>query len=111
VVGTDFVIGFGAKGLAYRLHPVQAHVPSEACGAHATTHWGGDVVVPACTQIASTARTELCAGVWPAAPHTESNHDSRKGFRIVDGHTARPQGPGLGVNPDPGMLGDPLASF
>ena len=73
--------------------------------------WGGDVIAAACVQAGATIKPQLCEGVWLAAPYIDGNYDARNGIRIQDGHIERPLGPGLGVTPDPGVFGEPIASF
>ena len=73
--------------------------------------WGGDIIAAACTQVGATVKPELCEGVWLAAPYIEGNFDPENGIQIVDGHIARPTGPGLGVVPDESKFGAPVASF
>ena len=73
--------------------------------------WGGDVIAAACVQLGSTVNPVLSEGVWIAAPYIDGNYDSKNGIVINDGHIVRPQGPGLGVEPDAGTFGDPVLSF
>ena len=39
------------------------------------------------------------------------HYDSRNPVRVEAGHIRVPTGPGLGVVPDDGVFGDPVASF
>jgi Rieske 2Fe-2S family protein len=48
---------------------------------------------------------------WLAQPYIESNFDPKNGVNIVGGHIRLPEGPGLGVVPEEGMFGAPVASF
>ena len=50
-------------------------------------------------------------GAWIAAPYIDGHYDEKSGPRIENGHIRLPDGPGLGVVPDPDMFGDPVASF
>lgn len=73
--------------------------------------WGGDIIAAACTHIGSTVAPRLNEGVWIAAPYIEGNYDSTNGIAIEDGHIQLPTGPGLGVVPDDGIFGEPIAVF
>ena len=88
----------------------------DICHAYSLPHtcddsWGGDIIAAACTHIGSTVRPKLLEGVWLAAPYIEGHYDEKNGIDIVGGHIQRPIGPGLGVFPDEGMFGSPIASF
>lgn len=114
-VGTGLVDGFGMK--VTRIGGLQnMRTLRDICEARNLPHtcddsWGGDIIAAACTQIGSTVRTDLCEGVWLAAPYIEGNYDPDNGIRIVDGHIKRPTGPGLGVTPEESKFGSPIASF
>jgi L-alanine-DL-glutamate epimerase-like enolase superfamily enzyme len=73
--------------------------------------WGGDVIAAACAHIGSTVAPRLNEGVWIAAPYIEGHYDSTHGIDVVDGHIQLPTGPGLGVVPDDGIFGEPIAVF
>ena len=53
----------------------------------------------------------LLEGVWLAQPYIEGHYDTVNPVRIVDGHIALPEGPGLGVLPDEALFGAPVASY
>ncbi len=113
--GTGLVDGFSMK--VTRIGGLQnMRTFRDICAARNLPHtcddaWGGDIIAAACVQIGATVRPALCEGVWLAAPYIEGNYDAACGQRISDGHIARPKGPGLGVTPEPGLFGDPVASF
>ncbi len=113
--GTGLVDGFGMK--VTRIGGLQnMRTFRDICEARNLPHtcddaWGGDIIAAACTQIGATVRPDLCEGVWLAAPYIEGNFDPDNGIQIVDGHIARPTGPGLGVVPDESKFGAPIASF
>ena len=113
--GSGLVDGFGMKVTRIGgLQPMTAL--RDVCDAMNLPHtcddaWGGDIIAAACVQIGATVRPSLNEGVWLAAPYIAGNYDARNGISIVDGHIARPMGPGLGVVPDEGMFGDPVFSF
>lgn len=73
--------------------------------------WGGDIIAAACLHIGATVNPKLSEGVWLAEPYIEGHYDSEHGINIVRGKITLPQGPGLGVVPDEGIFGAPLASF
>ena len=50
-------------------------------------------------------------GVWLAQPYVDGHYDRPKGVTVEGGHIRLPKGPGLGVVPDEGIFGAPLASF
>jgi L-alanine-DL-glutamate epimerase-like enolase superfamily enzyme len=113
--GSGLVDGFGMKVTRIGgLYPMTAF--RDVCDAMNLPHtcddaWGGDIIAAACVQIGATVRSSLNDGIWLAAPYIAGNYDARNGIHIVEGHIARPTGPGLGVVPDEGMFGDPVASF
>jgi L-alanine-DL-glutamate epimerase-like enolase superfamily enzyme len=73
--------------------------------------WGSDIVAAACVHIGATVPPRLSEGVWIAGPYIAGHYDEENGIRIVDGQIAVPEGPGLGITPEPGIFGDPVASF
>ncbi|UZD90353.1 mandelate racemase/muconate lactonizing enzyme family protein [Cognatishimia activa] len=114
-VGTGLVDGFGMK--VTRIGGLQnMRVFRDICEARNLPHtcddsWGGDIIAAACTQIGATVKPQLNEGVWLAAPYIEGHYDPENGIKIIDGHIQRPTGPGLGVEPDETLFGDPIASF
>src|SRR5699024_10019217 len=113
--GTGLVDGFGMKitriGGMHNMCTVR-----DICAARNLPHtcddaWGGDIIAAACTQVGATMQPELCEGVWLAAPYIDEHYDSKNGIDIQAGHIERPQGPGLGVIPDPEAFGDAVAHF
>ena len=114
-VGTGLVDGFGMKITRIGgLHKMRAF--RDICEARNLPHtcddsWGGDIIAAACVQIAATVRPDLNEGAWLAAPYIEGHYDAENGPRIKDGYISRPSEPGLGVLPDLGLFGSPLASF
>ena len=114
-VGQGLVDGFGMK--VTRIGGLHAMTTfRDICEARSLPHtcddaWGGDIIAAACTHIGTTVQPRLQEGVWLAAPYIEGNFDSRNGIKIVGGHIKLPEGPGLGVVPDDGIFGAPVASF
>ncbi len=113
--GTGLVDGFGMKVTRIGgLHPMRAF--RDLCAARNLPHtcddsWGGDIIASACTQIGATIQPHLSEGVWLAQPYIQGHFDSRHGVKIEGGHITCPQGPGLGITPDEGVFGAPVASF
>ena len=66
--------------------------------------WGGDVIAAACVHLAATVAPHLLEGVWIAADYIGDHVDPEHPVEAVDGQIAVPQGPGLGVRPDPARL-------
>jgi len=73
--------------------------------------WGGDIIAAACVHIGATVAPRLLEGVWLAEPYIGSHYDSDDPVRIEGGRIRVPTGPGLGVVPDEGVFGEPVASF
>lgn len=61
--------------------------------------------------VAATVHPRLLDGVWIAEPFTKVHYDPANPARVEAGRIRVPTGPGLGVVPDDGALGDPVASF
>ena len=115
VAGTGLVDGFGMKVTALGgLHPMRAF--RDICAARNLPHtcddaWGGDLIAAACTHIGATVAPELLEGVWIAAPMIDGHYDQKNGVRVEGGYIKRPQGVGLGIVPEEGIFGEPVASF
>jgi len=73
--------------------------------------WGGDIIAAACVHIGATVHPDLLEGVWIAAPYIDGHYDPVNGIRIENGGICVPEGPGLGVVPDPSVWGPPVLSF
>ncbi|TGR81402.1 mandelate racemase, partial [Mesorhizobium sp. M2D.F.Ca.ET.223.01.1.1] len=48
---------------------------------------------------------------WIAQEYIKGHFDQKQPIVIKQGHIAVPQRPGLGVKPEPGMFGKPLAIY
>ena len=88
----------------------------DLCEARSMPHtcddsWGGDIIAAACVQVGATVQPRLLEGVWLADSHMDVHYDSANPVRIEGGHIQVPTGAGLGVVPDEGVFGDPVASF
>ncbi|WP_434053910.1 MAG: enolase C-terminal domain-like protein [Roseibium sp.] len=73
--------------------------------------WGGDIIAAACTHVAATVKPTLLEGVWLAEPMIETPYSENGGVRIRQGHIDLPSGPGLGVDVNESLFGDPIATF
>jgi L-alanine-DL-glutamate epimerase-like enolase superfamily enzyme len=73
--------------------------------------WGGDIIAAACVHIGATVQPRLLEGVWLAETYIDGHYDSQNPVRIESGHIKVPTDAGLGVVPDQGVFGDPVASF
>lgn len=113
--GTGLVDGFGMK--VTRIGGLNAiRAVRDICAACNLPHtcddnWGGDIIAAACTQIGATVSPRLSEGVWIAAPYLGDHYDKRHGVAVRGGHIDLPKGPGLGIVPEAGAFGDPVASF
>jgi 4-hydroxyproline betaine 2-epimerase len=74
-------------------------------------NWGSDIIAAACVHIGATVQPRLLEGVWIAEPHLDTHYDSNNPIRVEAGQIQVPTGPGLGVVPDEGVFGEPVASF
>lgn len=88
----------------------------DVCEARSLPHtcddsWGGDLIAAACVHVAATVHPRLLEGVWLAEPFVNLHYDSVNPVRVEGGRIRVPTGPGLGVVPDDGALGNPAASF
>jgi L-alanine-DL-glutamate epimerase-like enolase superfamily enzyme len=114
-VGLGICDGFGLK--VTRLGGLNAMATvRDICAARSMPHtcddaWGGDIIAAACVHIGATVEPRLIEGVWIAAPYIAGHYDPKNGVRIENGHIRVPDGPGLGITPDEGAFGDPVASY
>lgn len=114
-IGSGLIDGFGMK--ITRIGGLQPmRVFRDICAVRTLPHtcddsWGGDIIAAACAHVGASVQPRLMEGAWLAQPYIEGHYDSRNGVRIEGGHIRLPDGPGLGVVPDEGVFGAPLASF
>jgi L-alanine-DL-glutamate epimerase-like enolase superfamily enzyme len=73
--------------------------------------WGGDIIAAACVHIGATVEPSRFEGAWIAQEYLEGHYDSANPVDIEQGHIKVPTGPGLGINPDPGVFGKPIAVY
>lgn len=74
-------------------------------------NWGGDIIAAACVHVGATVATRLFEGAWIAAPYIAEHYDAANGPRIENGRIKIPQGPGLGITPNPDRIGAAAQSF
>jgi L-alanine-DL-glutamate epimerase-like enolase superfamily enzyme len=114
-VASGVADGFGLK-ITRLGGPSAFATVRDICAARSLPHtcddsWGGDVIAAACVHMGATVEPRLLDGVWLAAPVIAEHYDAANGVSIEGGHIRVPTGPGLGVVPDEGQFGPPLASF
>ncbi|TPI47650.1 mandelate racemase [Mesorhizobium sp. B2-9-1] len=73
--------------------------------------WGGDIIAAACVHLAATVEPRRMEGAWIAQEYIKGHFDQKQPVIIKQGHIAVPQGPGLGVKPEPGMFGKAVAIY
>jgi len=74
--------------------------------------WGGDITAAATVHMGATVPDEFYEGTWISQPYQEPAYATvTPTVRAAGGHIAIPTGPGLGVVPDLGHWGDPVATF
>ncbi|MDX8534737.1 mandelate racemase/muconate lactonizing enzyme family protein [Mesorhizobium sp. VK25A] len=73
--------------------------------------WGGDIIAAACVHLAATVEPRRMEGAWIAQEYIKGHFDQKHPVVIKQGHIAVPQRPGLGVKPEPGMFGKPVAIY
>jgi L-alanine-DL-glutamate epimerase-like enolase superfamily enzyme len=73
--------------------------------------WGGDIIAAACVHLASTVEPRRFEGAWIAQEYISGSFDSENPVMIANGHIVVPDRPGLGVTPDQGVFGEPIAVF
>lgn len=73
--------------------------------------WGGDIIAAACAHVAATVEPRLLEGVWIAEPYIDGHYDSKNPVVVDSGYIRIPKGFGLGVAPDEGAFGTPIAAY
>ena len=73
--------------------------------------WGSDIIAAACVHMAATVDPDVHSATWIADAYIDGHLDRNGGVEVVDGWIAVPRGPGLGIDPDPDQLGDPVMTF
>ena len=115
VIGEGLVNGFGMK--ISRIGGLQSFSTfRDICAARNLPHtcddsWGGDIVAAACVQAGATVKPELLEGVWVATGYIDETYAPDNPVVVKDGRICLPQGPGLGIEIDETVFGNPIASF
>ncbi|GAA4890248.1 mandelate racemase/muconate lactonizing enzyme family protein [Actinomycetospora straminea] len=96
--------------------PTRAAQARDLCALRSLPHtvddaWGGSVIAAACVHLAATVEPRLLEGTWIAQDRVATHYDPAHPVVVEDGHIAVPQGPGLGVAPDPALLTRRLATY
>ena len=113
--GSGLCDGFGFK-LTRAGGISNLRIARDICHARNMPHscddsWGGDIIAAACLHVGATVDPRLMEGVWIAAPYIDGHYDKVNGIDIHNGKIALPKAPGLGVQPDTGQFGVPVASY
>lgn len=107
--------GFGFK--VTRLGGLtKAAIARDMCAIRSLPHscddaWGGDIIAAACVHLASTVDPARLEGAWIAEEYIADHYDAENPVVIENGHIKVPAGAGLGVLPDRGRLGAPVAVY
>jgi L-alanine-DL-glutamate epimerase-like enolase superfamily enzyme len=88
----------------------------DICAARSLPHtcddaWGGDIIAAACVHMGATVEPRRFDGAWIAQEYISSHYDSRNPVKIEDGYIRVPSRPGLGIEPDNGVLDDPTVVY
>jgi 4-hydroxyproline betaine 2-epimerase len=70
--------------------------------------WGGDIIAAACTHVGATVPPRLFRGTWLAKPYLTGNYGADADINILNGFIDLPTKPGLGIEPDVSIFGDPV---
>ncbi|TXH38850.1 MAG: mandelate racemase [Rhodospirillaceae bacterium] len=114
-IGDGIADGFGFK--VTRLGGLsKIAIARDMCALRSLPHtcddaWGGDIIAAACAHIGATVEPDRFEGAWIAQEYLEGHYDSVNPVDIDQGHIKLPAGPGLGVNPDSGIFGKPVAVY
>lgn len=115
VIGDGLADGFGMKvSRLGGLRPFSAF--RDMAAARSLPHtcddsWGGDIVAAACIHMGATVAPAQLEAVWLSTPYVENSYVPEAPVTVQAGHVALPEGPGLGITPDPAGFGDPVMSF
>lgn len=114
-IGDRLADGFGMK--ITRIGGISAMLTvRDLCEARGLPHtvddnWGGDIIAAACVHVGATVVPRLFEGAWIASPYIAEHYDAANGPRIENGRIKIPQGPGLGITPNPARIGSAVQSF
>ena len=113
-IGQRVADGFGMK--VSRVGGISAmRAVRDVCAATRRPHtvddtWGGDLVAAASLHVGATVDPANFEGTWIAEPYVDGHYDAEHGVRLDGGWMDLPPGPGLGINPDESLWGDPVLS-
>ena len=114
VIGEGLVDGFGMK--ISRLGGLSKFAAfRDLCAARGLPHtvddsWGGNIVAAACAHMGATVSDKTLEAVWLATPYQAEHYGPDDPILVDQGHVNLPEGPGLGINPDPDQFGKPIVS-
>lgn len=114
-IGDGIADGFGFK--VTRLGGLSKIATArDMCAVRSLPHtcddaWGGDIIAAACAHIGATVEPSRLEGVWIAQEYLEGHYDSANPMVVKRGEIGVPTGPGLGITPDPGVFGKPIAAY
>ena len=114
VIREGLVDGFGMKiSRLGGLTPFAAF--RDICAARGLPHtvddsWGGNIVAAACAHMGATVGEKTLEAVWLATPYQADHYGPDAPILVEDGHVNLPEGPGLGINPDPEQFAAPVLS-
>lgn len=98
---------FGGLSAARRARDLCLHLGPVLC---IEDTWGSDVTTAALLHLAASTPSRAIMNSCDLSHYVAPRLDPRGPAR-ADGHIAPPEGPGLGVAPDPQTLGDPLITI
>ena len=98
---------FGGLSAARRARDLCYHLGAVMC---IEDTWGSDITTAAALHLAASTRPRYLMNVADLSGYVSPRLDERAPTR-ADGAIAPPDGIGLGINPDSGVLGDPVADF
>ena len=98
---------FGGLSAARRARDLCLHLGAEMC---VECVWGSDIVTAAALHLAAATDPAMVLNVCDLSGYVGPRLDPAAPAR-ADGRIAPPDGPGLGVRPDPSRIGDPIALF
>lgn len=96
---------FGGISKARQARDLCLHLGSRMC---VEDTWGSDITTAAILHLGASTAPKHLLNVCDLAGYVSPRLDAKAPVR-VNGRIAPPDGPGLGVNPDPDGLGEPLA--
>lgn len=99
---------FGGLSASRRARDLCLHFGTKIC---VECTWGSDIVTVAALHLATASPQRIVQNVCDLSGYVTPRLDANAPVRQQDGTIAPPHSPGLGVSPDPDILGDPVAQF